>query len=98
MKQKVDIEFGFESWFYIAGMMGLCGGIVWALLSALWSAVEGNWAGALFGVLVGPLCGVLLFWTYAVPGYFVYKKLARRFPNGRVISATIRPLDADAQS
>jgi len=47
MKQRYEAVLSLGSWIYTAALVGLCGGIVFGILSALWSVFHGEWAGAL---------------------------------------------------
>ena len=58
MKQDIDVRLTFGSWVYLAGLVGLCGGFVVALISAIWSAVHGEWLEAIVILVTGPISGL----------------------------------------
>lgn len=94
MNQKLDVQFSLGSWVYVGGLMGFCGGVVLSLISAAWSLIEGNFIEAVAGIIIGPVCGLLTIALYAALGYFIYNWLASRYPNGRILSGTFKPLDS----
>ncbi len=86
MKQRYEVVLSLGSWIYTAALVGLCGGIVFGLLSALWSAFHGQWAGALLVLVIAPVCATVSFSLYALIGYPVYYKLAGRTPAARTLA------------
>jgi hypothetical protein len=86
MKQERNVRLSFGSWVYLGGLMGLSGGVVIGLLSAVWAALHGQWIEAFTSVVVAPLCGLLSFAVYAALGFAVYMRISSAFPNSRLLS------------
>ncbi len=88
MKQRYEVVLSLGSWIYQAAMVGLCGGIVFGVLSALWSAFHMEWQGALLVLVMAPVCAAVSFSLYALIGYPVYRKLAGRTPTARTLAGS----------
>jgi len=88
MKQRYEAVLSLGSWIYTAALVGLCGGIVFGILSALWSVFHGEWAGALLVVVMAPVCAAVSFSLYALIGYPVYRSLAARTPAARTLAGS----------
>ena len=88
MKQRYEVLLSLGSWIYIAALVGLCGGIVFGILSALWSAFHREWAGALLVLVMAPVCAAVSFPLYALIGYPIYCKLAGRTPTARTLAGS----------
>lgn len=59
MKQKYEVVFTLGSWIYLSGLVGLTGGIVLGIISALWSALNGEWTEALVSLFLAPIFATL---------------------------------------
>lgn len=88
MKQRYEVVLSLGSWVYTAALVGLCGGIVFGLLSALWLAFHGEWAGALLVLVMAPVCAAVSFSLYALIGYPVYRNLAARTSAARTLAGS----------
>lgn len=76
---KVHVILSVKAFAYLAGFIGLSGGLVFGLLGAVFLVLEGEWFVALGFLALTPISTLVMFVIYAVLGYPIYRVTAKRY-------------------
>lgn len=76
---RVHVILSVKAFAYLAGFIGLSGGLVFGLFGAMLLLLDGEWFAAIGLVVFAPISTLIMFVIYAVAGYPIYRSTARRY-------------------
>ena len=93
-----EVTLSLGSWVQLAALLGLTSGLIIGVVSAVFSAFQGEWVETILTLIISPPLSILVTGIYAFFSYPIYKYLAAKTPMARTLEGTFLQIAKKTES